>query len=175
MKTKSIFVMMLLLGTLLPVAGVMAAKPSVVTKPMKGSFSGTWESTEWNPLVLNPIPAGDEGVGTFTHLGKSTFTGTLETFWLAPYYATGDVSGTITLVAANGDELYVDVTGTQTVDVSGTFADFAGGYIIDGGTGRFVGATGSGDIGAHLTIDQATYIEGEIQNGYMNGNIILPK
>jgi hypothetical protein len=164
---RKIGTIILLLGLILLVSMVFPGRQEqYVVKPIKGKFSGIWTAQSWDTV----IPALDKEEGTFPHLGYSTYSGVLTTTWSG---LVGSVSGTITLVAANGDKLYVAVSGTQTLDPSYIFADFAGSHAITSGTGRFVGATGTGSIGAHLTIDP-TFISGLLQNGYMDGNIKLP-
>jgi hypothetical protein len=64
-------------------------------------------------------------------------------------------SGTSTLVAYNGDNLYTSFTGTvcesQSTSNSATYV-LTGTYTINGGTGRFTGATGSGTTDSTLTL-----------------------
>lgn len=58
-------------------------------------------------------------------------------------------SGTSTLTAANGDAVYLTMTGTV-CEVGATGLNvphtFSGTYTITGGTGRFDNATGSGSV-----------------------------
>jgi hypothetical protein len=93
------------------------------------------------------------GAGEATHLGRYTVSGT-QVFQpgLPPTFV-----GDITMTAANGDELYITVTGVLT----GFFPNPAGEgqYEITGGTGRFEGASGSGSFDANT--ERALY-EGSI-------------
>jgi hypothetical protein len=83
-----------------------------------------------------PVEGGIEltadATGLATHLGLFTrqVTVVIDAF--------GGVTGTITFVAANGDELYADALGGFT---SPTTAE--GAYTFTGGTGRFANASGS--------------------------------
>ena len=64
-------------------------------------------------------------------------------------------SGTSTLVASNGDNLYTSFTGTvcqsESTSNSGTYM-LTGTFTIDGGTGKFAGATGGGTTDSTLTL-----------------------
>jgi hypothetical protein len=64
-------------------------------------------------------------------------------------------SGTSTLVAYDGDNLYSSFTGSvcesQSTSNSGTYT-LTGTFTIDGGTGKFAGATGSGTTDSTLTL-----------------------
>ncbi|MGD8329209.1 MAG: hypothetical protein PVJ49_07205 [Acidobacteriota bacterium] len=93
------------------------------------------------------------GTGEATHLGHYVVSGT-QVFQLGlPPTFVGD----ITMTAANGDELYITVTGVLT----GFFPNPAGNgqYEITGGTGRFEGASGTGSFDANT--ERALY-EGSI-------------
>lgn len=99
---------------------------------------------ETNSVVLAPPPIlklKSTGTGIASHMGKATLeaypTVNLTT---APPFA---VSGTLTITAANGDELHASFTGTRSApDATGAFIINAT-YTITGGTGRFENASGS--------------------------------
>ncbi len=69
-------------------------------------------------------------------------------------FGPGSDAGTFTLVAANGDRVTGAYQGVL-APASATAPLFAvqGHYAITGGTGRFVGATGEGDVLGQLLID----------------------
>ena len=85
------------------------------------------------------------GSGNATHLGRYTeagnvsFAGTSDPDVLA-------VSGSIVYTAANGDELWADVTGTLNQATGAIVATLT----YDGGTGRFVNSSGSSQLGGQL-------------------------
>ena len=135
-----------LLLTLLGVGGLALAASALKGK---ASLSGA--------AVLTPVSTNQVGLelnltGIVTHLGKSA----------VRIHSLADVTGstpnpippsTGTITSANGD----DVTFTLTWNVSevspGVFA-VAGAIHINGGTGRFTGATGRGDY--HGVLDANT-------------------
>lgn len=94
------------------------------------------------------------GTGTFTHLGRSS---SMIKPCLSPIFSGSTMIGQHvgmecgTLVAANGDEIYINI---QPYDIMFSGADAVGVCNIDitGGTGRFAGATGhlSGTATVHL-------------------------
>jgi hypothetical protein len=165
---KKIALALLAIALLLPLTTAFAKKSDVENvKPMKGEFWGTWQSD-----YMGDPDATDAGNGLFTHLGRSSFLGTLTTTWISELE--GSVEGIITLTAANGDKLYVEVAGTQTMNPLFTFSDFIGPYTITGGTGRFEGATGAGTITAHLTINWPDCKDGDI-TGSLEGTLVTLK
>ena len=76
-------------------------------------------------------------------------------------------TGTATLTDADGSTLSLDVQGTYTGSTAGTGPmTFAGTFTITGGTGRFAGASGSGDLTA--TSQGGTF------TAQLDGELILP-
>lgn len=93
------------------------------------------------------------GAGEATHLGRYVVSGT-QAFQLGlPPTFVGD----ITMTAADGDELYITVTGILTDFFPNPAGE--GQYEITGGTGRFEGASGTGSFDANT--ERALY-EGSI-------------
>ena len=78
------------------------------------------------------------GGGTATHLGRHTFT-----FRAEIDLTTGTGLGQSTFVAANGDRLFTTGSGQATPTADPGILSIKGTSTIDGGTGRFEGATGS--------------------------------
>jgi hypothetical protein len=73
--------------------------------------------------------------GEATHIGRYTLAGDF-----VVDVRSGTATGVFTLTAANGDKLFLDMTGHSVpADLTKTVANFT----ISGGTGRFEGATGS--------------------------------
>lgn len=98
------------------------------------------------------------GSGTFTRLGRVWFEIQHCTALTGPTTGLfGD--GTITITAANGDQLYLTHSGTfelvQDADGLWSYVDLD--WWVTGGTGRFAGATGQGtsqpvgDLAANTT------------------------
>lgn len=77
-----------------------------------------------------------------------------------------DITGSLTLTAANGDQLFVSYHATTPYpDAAGNFNP-SGTFTITGGTGRFAGATGGGSLSAHAnagTPATTATLEGTIQ------------
>lgn len=115
--------------------GVTERAPST---PFKASY-------KTNPQVVGVangiLTLAITGEGKATHLGKSTW---YADSWVDtnqfPFLQTGDMEFT----AANGDQLFGTFSGTAIPDASGK-VNFEGTYEITGGSGRFEGATGSGN------------------------------
>src|SRR5262245_25226340 len=114
---------------------------------MKGNLDGvatvgplgfdTQTGLFYKPVTVN-------GSGTLSHLGKVTITGTHRT----EFIFTGNqitsslvLDGQLTITAANGDQLYVQYTGSGVRTQNGFNDTFH--YTITGGTGRFGGSSGS--------------------------------
>lgn len=87
------------------------------------------------------------GTGRFTHLGLASAVAThcIDPVTLA--YARGQM----TLVAANGDELYGTYEGVTTF-VEPPMAGWADVIVFDEGTGRFVGASGQADESGEVNL-----------------------
>ncbi len=85
-----------------------------------------------------------EALGQATHLGQYTAYVTLMIFPGEP----PTFAGVITMVASNGDELYLINFGIVTEGPPVPGGD--GGYEIVGGTGRFTNAVGEGGFSSHV-------------------------
>jgi hypothetical protein len=109
-----------------------AAKP----RPFKGRVTATWDNIF---LGLTPGGATFEGGGPITHMGRTTQQGTLFLEPLAPDFSAPG-GGSVTITAANGDQLSFDYEGILFA-LSG---EGIGTFTVTGGTGRFADATGSG-------------------------------
>jgi hypothetical protein len=65
-------------------------------------------------------------------------------------------NGHLTLTAANGDKVHAVYQGVLVpVDVDAGVFSVVGGYTVNGGTGRFKHATGSGTLGGSITLGAA--------------------
>ena len=109
-------------------------------RPIKGQLSGDVVFVMGGDYA--ECDAGYPGMGAeyvaygnMAHLGKTTMTGS--------HCASEAGAGSLTLVAANRDEIYVDYTAVEACDypsaTTGT-CDYDG--TVTGGTGRFEDATG---------------------------------
>jgi hypothetical protein len=135
----------LLAGWLAPAREAEGAEP----RPFKGRVVATWDNV-FNALFAPP--ATFEGVSWVTHMGLSQQEGWLvlgppDTNGLAPGY------GSVTITAANGDELTFDYEGVlnaATGEGIGTFA-------FTGGSGRFANASGGGTFYALIDLSQPAY------------------
>jgi hypothetical protein len=99
-------------------------------RPVSGSVSGTATGTIGLTFAA-------EGTGTLTHLGRVTTTieGTIDNTNQIGRVA---LNGTITFVSANGDQLTGTFSGTADQNREVTLL-----VTITGGTGRFLGASGT--------------------------------
>ena len=113
------------------VAESRGAKGQDNALPFKGSSSGLNIADSFDPVA--GIAYGHiDGEGEATHLGQFTVHGDV-----GVVVATGIPHGTWTLTAANGDQLFLDMTGFGIDDHHGL-----GQFTVVGGTGRFEGASG---------------------------------
>jgi hypothetical protein len=136
------------------------------------------QSTGVTTLVMTgsgPLPTASQFSGESSQLGS--FTGTADLSFtplgpppIIPY----TLSGTETLVAADGSELFGDVSGTGTNTGTGVVSS-TNDVTITGGTGRFANATGSftetyvwtlvSFVNQVFTVDTTTTINGSLNLG----------
>jgi len=126
-RALAVLVTLVLSGTALAIAAAAV--------PFKGGAAGAVVGVE---PTTDGVRLTIHASGVATHLGKFD---RVEELLLDP--ATGGVTGTIVFVAANSDELHVNVVGGF---VSPTTA--LGEYEFVGGTGRFANASGSASFEA---------------------------
>lgn len=120
-------------------------------RPFKARVTAQWD----NVFAALPPTFGGAGLANFlgsgqvTHLGKAGQAGSLTLEEpVGPGIFPG--SGSVTMTAANGDTLTFDFVGylhAATGEGIGTFN-------FTGGTGRFAGASGSGDFYALIDLSQ---------------------
>jgi hypothetical protein len=133
--------LLLLIGlALMGFGGTAVAKTK--TLPFQGYLVGqVW----FTPDPESPSPldlwSDSSGVRDVSHLGATPMTGRHPT-------PTGDVisDGNMTLVAANGDEVWLTYSGTAPFPVIGVPSAIIAvtDFVICGGTGRFSNASGGG-------------------------------
>ena len=139
---------------------VALAGPKGTDRPLKGGCDATF--TQRAPGPVPTLEVLDINLAChFTHLGLTTGTAVqVVNVGVFPF----SISTTIEYVAANGDRLYAQFAGIGIPDPSG-IVTFNGGTTYDGGTGRFLHATGasvdSGDASL-VTQEGSIEVSGEI-------------
>jgi hypothetical protein len=125
--------------------GAMALVPGVSEaedRPFKARLTG---NASLSPTEIPWIMRNDEtGEGQATHLGRFQFA-SVEYVNFIDFPPTVTVFGTFTMTAANGDELCGEYTTEGNVNMDGNL-EIVGTFTFTGGTGRFAGATGGGDL-----------------------------
>ena len=146
----SIRKMMTLAGLALAVAALTPtsalAKAGGTDRPLMGSSSGT---------SCTNVVTGDftnDSTGIVTHVGEFTSHAEGSGAFTGPNTYEG--SGTVTLVAANGDQVYADITITSTDASNPVHTDLLV-FTFTGGTGRF--ADGSGTATQILTVSTFSF------------------
>jgi hypothetical protein len=121
------------------------------TAPFHASYQGTFQlAFGTGPGGTNVLAfSGTSGTSMPTVLGPSTITG--KSFLEPTSPCSKIVADSVTLTAANGDTVSVQNTGQDCVDkgrITGS-----GTYTITGGSGRFMGASGTGtfSVSAQIT------------------------
>ena len=126
---------------------------SLAGAPVPRPFKGTWTTTFTPP---GPGIEGCDGnadtgvfiiygVGTATHLGKSTFVQESESDFVTQ-------CGRAVTTAANGDQFEFDFSGTVSPPDADLNITFSGDWTATGGTGRFSNAQGSGTYGGKASV-----------------------
>ena len=119
--------------------------------PLKGTFQTVHHDTfEFDPVLGPTVSEVVNGEGNISHLGK-TAAFTDDQFGVL---ATGILSATYTLTAANGDTLVVWLIGGSELDFPTQTVTFSGAATILGGTGRFSAATGSGTFSGSALFEE---------------------
>jgi hypothetical protein len=139
---KVVFILMACSLLLLAFSATANAKTKAL--PFQGHLTGqVW----FTPDQASPSPAGlwsdSSGMGDVSHLGATVMTGRHPT-------PTSDeiADGHMKLVAACGDEVWTTYSGTAPFPVIGTPSTIVATttFVITGGTGRFVDASGGGTM-----------------------------
>jgi hypothetical protein len=132
----------------------LAAMPVVAQEQLP--FSGTYRGTV---AFTSPTSGAFQGSGTASYLGKSTIVGTVQAVGPASSCSDGFAAQhTVTLTAANGDQLSLVVTDDSCQVAPGMY-EGTGTYEITGGTGRFAGATGSGTFDGRGDFNTGTFLQ----------------
>jgi hypothetical protein len=133
-----------------------------VAVPLSGMLTGTTHTVSYSiydptHLLLNRTIST---AGDVSHLGATVNTATFQIIWPMNNMAVNaHVWGTGTLLAANGDQLTMNVDGYANMNLTTMSNDLTSTWTVTGGTGRFANATGSGamtgaeDVSAGLGSD----------------------
>jgi hypothetical protein len=141
-----------LLGAAMVLAALMAlgvaaaaAGTGGTDRPFKGALTG-FATVAPDPSCPIGLRTDSEGSGTASHLGRVSMTSSHCT------PAPDAFTGRMTIVAANGDELYMTYSGTsEPLPPVGGVILAPSHNVIVGGTGRFADATGEADFTALVT------------------------
>ena len=129
---------------LLLLLGVGAMPAAAKSVPFGGRVSAVWDNI-FDGLFAPP--ATFVGGGPVTHMGKTTQRGTLTLgAAVAPDVFPG--YGSVTITAANGDQLTFDYEGF----LNAATGEGVGTFTFTGGTGRFADATGGGNFDALIDL-----------------------
>jgi hypothetical protein len=131
-------------------SGIKSGDPNPIPRGPKSVPYHSSLNTSFGPIIFPeqcagfpPAEFGLVGEGVMTHLGAITSVGVSG---VDP--GTGEQIGCGTIIADNGDELWQEIRGyfefTPPPPAPPIRVDFWGDVTFDGGTGRFVTATGSG-------------------------------
>lgn len=150
MRALTIFVVILSAGFLFSGCqdmnqDITSANTDKVPVPYKGSFEGTAVYLNTN---IYPFPIELTASGNATHIGKFTaiyyYDLTFDNFPPPPPPQGGTfINGYGNKIAANGDEIHATTLQGTWWFTSATEIQFTISGVIDGGTGRFINATGS--------------------------------
>lgn len=120
---------------------VQLSTRSAAMVPLKGDLQFV---TEIGARACPPdfVPIAFAGTGTLTQLGAVGIAGNDCVLFTPP---TGVISdGVLTITAANGDQLFATIEGTEVLPTPEVPGTIEGAFAIVGGTGRFEGAVGGG-------------------------------
>jgi len=126
-------------------------------------FKGSLQAVETHLVTFPTFSLDATGSGNATQLGVFTMS-----FQGQVYIPTLAGITSATLVAADGSSLYADGVGQGTATENPDFVSIVEIYTITGGTGRFVGASGS------FTVERVIQRSTGVSSGTINGTIVLP-
>ena len=170
---------LLLLGLAFQVSqprAAAAASEAPPALPFHARYHGTFTETFGaGPGGTNVLAFGGTGIASL--LGASTAAGQslLQPEPTNPLCATV-VDNHVTLMAANGDEVFMQNTALDCFDPATRTISGTGTYTISGGTGRFDGASGTGTVSvrAQVTSQVSTVASGTFDPLAWEGTISLP-
>jgi hypothetical protein len=163
MCCKSSYGVVVIAATL--AVGAMALSPGVAAADehlFQAMLTGNAHLSETDdPCVMRNDETGE---GEATDLGPFTWE-SVEYVDFCTIPGGVEVSGRFTMTAANGDQLFGKYSTVGLFDEAGNLR-IHGKYHFKGGTGRFAGATGKGDLDAVAYLSPGLPFEGQ-----MNGTI----
>ena len=124
-------------------------------------FHGSLQALETDVVAPPHLLVNGTATGTGTQLGRFT-----ATFTATVTLSKGSATGSITFTAANGDRLDAAFLGQGTPTTEPNVASIEEIATINGGTGRFAGATGTFTI--HRIVDQVTGVSTGSFDGVIN-------
>jgi hypothetical protein len=133
-----------IVAVFLVLASAAALAADGESRPFSAVIQGNANPVPTEPCILVNTEAG---TGTALHAGQVVWT-SVEVVNLCSNREGADISGRLVLTAANGDQILGVYQTLAQLDFSANRVTAAGRYRIAGGTGRFAGATGEGDINA---------------------------
>jgi len=138
----------------------LAAIPAIAVAEER-PFMARWEgNAHLSPTEIPWIQRNDEtGEGEATHLGRFTWA-SVEFVDFREFPPKVSVTGTFTMTAADGDQLFGKYTTVGMANDEGNL-DILGCFCFTGGTGRFAGATGGGLLKATAFFAPGLPFEGE--------------
>ncbi len=137
----------------LAVMSMPSAMADAGSRPFAGSASGTVTfplGTECENYGGLNVRTDSDATGRALHLGRTVLDGQHCT----PEMGVNTIAGELTLIAANGDKVYLDYAGVNGPPDPVTLILVSEvDYVITGGTGRFADASGSGTMTAFVRFD----------------------
>jgi hypothetical protein len=135
----------------LPILAALTAPVAALAGPPGVPFSGTFATQETLGFDPSRCPMMPYIVGTTTGSGHASHLGAATGIASDCIMPTSLVSfaftdGKLVLTAANGDQVNIAYWGTLMPTATPFVSTLTGSYRIDGGTGRFAGATGRGTV-----------------------------
>ena len=158
MKTITKIILYLQMTALCLTATLAGRAAAQELSPLKGSIQGV-EITE---VQFPTLFVDGSASGRATHLGHFTVAYEVEVDLLAH-----STTGSSVFTAANGDTLFTDIIGSGTPTENPDVHTVVEVHTLTGGTGRFVGATGS-----FIRIFSLNLVTG-VTSGSFDGTIVL--
>jgi hypothetical protein len=131
--------------------------------PFKGSFQGSEIDTPHGGPPPTTLSVNGSVTGIASHVGQFTLN-----YQLTVTLANGTGTGSATLIAANGDTIYITVVGSSEPTATPGIASITEIDTITGGTGRFAGAEGS------FTVERLINQASGFTSGSFHGTISPP-